>query len=367
MLSESTFATEALPQNQAATMDRDSLEVQVVDPTGDPEWDSQVFIHPRGSVFHSSGWAQVLMRTYGHSPHYLRFTSEGNLAALVPLMEVQSPITGTRGVGLPFADQCEPLWFESGVKEGVMQAVLKLARSWHWKHLELRGGECPAGMTTSSGSFAAHQLPLLEPKAQFAGLSSATRRAIRKAESYGLRVDFHSSVDTLRQYYALHQETRRRHGAPPQPISFFLHLFDHVIARGNGVIALAYRGARAVAGAVYLRFGRKGVYKFGAQSERHRHLRGSNLVMWRSIQRLQEDGCESLDLGRTSLQNEGLRRFKMGWGCGEATLHYYRISPPSGRLLPAPDRAGGTAAKVFQRLPLELNRILGSILYPHLD
>ena len=86
-------------------------EVNVVDPTSDPDWDRLVASHPGSSFFHSAAWAKVLCKTYGHKPISLLLSRNGEPVALVPLLEVSSSFTGRRGVCLPFTDFCDPLFF----------------------------------------------------------------------------------------------------------------------------------------------------------------------------------------------------------------------------------------------------------------
>lgn len=89
----------------------DNLEVETLDPCADPSWDREAASHPDCTAFHTSAWATVLIRTYGHRAEYMRITRAGKLVALVPMMGVQSRLSGSRGVCLPFTDFCEPLIF----------------------------------------------------------------------------------------------------------------------------------------------------------------------------------------------------------------------------------------------------------------
>src|SRR5207247_3356320 len=90
-----------------------AMNASFLDPS-DAEWDRLVLAHSSSSFFHSSAWARVLTRTYGHKPYYLRLTGDGKTAALLPLMEVSSGLTGRRGVCLPFSDFAAPLVFKQG-------------------------------------------------------------------------------------------------------------------------------------------------------------------------------------------------------------------------------------------------------------
>ncbi len=88
--------------------------------------------------------------------------------------------------------------------------------------------------------------------------------------------------------------------------------------------------------------------------------------MWHGIKWHAQRGFTSLDFGRTSLHNEGLRRFKLSWGTEERRLGYTKIDLSSGRYLTAPDRASGWQTPVFQKLPIPLSRLIGRILYRHM-
>ena len=90
---------------------RERFEVSALDPTCDPHWDRLAASHPDFTVFHSSAWMRVLSKTYGHKPLVLCWSSKGEPAAALPILEVASPLTGRRGVSLPFTDFCEPLFF----------------------------------------------------------------------------------------------------------------------------------------------------------------------------------------------------------------------------------------------------------------
>jgi hypothetical protein len=169
------------------------------------------------------------------------------------------------------------------------------------------------------------------------------------------------------QFYALHVRTRRRHGLPPQPLSFFLNIHEEKIKDGAGFIVMATHGSRPVAAAVYFNFGGKAIYKFGASAEDGQETRANNLVMWEGIKHLAGAGCESLHFGRTSAGNEGLRRFKLGWGTREESVTYQKFDFAGRQWVSGSDKTSGFHTAIFSRLPLVLNRIAGAMIYPHLD
>jgi hypothetical protein len=345
-----------------------SLRMQIVDPLHEPAWDHVAALHGDAGCFHTSAWARVLHQTYEHQPFYLHFSCGRRLVALVPLMEVRSPFTGRRGVCLPFSDACEPLIFNQEMISVVRDRLLRFTQERRWKYLEIRGGKSFEPTAGPSTKFWSHTLTLRsEPEELLARFASSVRRAIRKAERNGVSATAVRSRQSVGDFYQLHVQTRRRHGLPPQPTSFFLNIYEHIIKPGLGFTVLAQRDSRLIAAAVFFRFGKNALYKYAASDKRLQEFRANNLVMWEGIQFLLRNGVEKLHFGRTECENDGLRRFKLSWDTQEEIIHYYRVDP-SGRqcLVPAP-RNSGFHKRVFGKLPLVFNRLAGSILYPHLD
>ena len=116
-----------------------STVVKTVDPlSNSSEWDNLVLAQPTGTIFHSSAWAKVLSKTYGHRPFYLHFSNATGWVGLIPLMEVRSAITGRRGVSLPFSDSCAPLGFNVHGLNVAQEQTLRIAQERRWRYFELR-------------------------------------------------------------------------------------------------------------------------------------------------------------------------------------------------------------------------------------
>lgn len=355
--------------NRPAATDRvATVEVRAVDPLAGPEWDRWVAGHPEAGPFHGSAWARVLVRTYGHRPCSLALLRSGRPAALLPLMEVNSLVTGRRGVCLPFADACAPLLFEPLDPRLLVDVLMRVAEAHAWRHLEVRGSAGLPEDAVPSVTFCSHQLDLRPgPDRLLAGFDPAVRRALRKAEGEGLQIEKRTDRQAVDAFCRLHARTRRRHGLPPQPDRFFHALREEVLAPGHGTVVLASLQGVPVAASIFLHSGHRALYKFGASDERAQATRANNLVMWHGIQWLAARGAQSLDFGRTSCSQDGLRRFKRSWGATETTLPYFKLQPSGPIWLRDHDRAAGAHTALFSSLPLPVNRLLGAALYPHLD
>jgi Acetyltransferase (GNAT) domain len=354
-----------------AMNDRPSLgvEVKFLDPLRDSNWDRLVTSHPDFNFFHSTAWAKVLCKTYGHKATYLHFSRRHELVALVPMMEIRSALTGRRGVCLPFSDFCGPLMFDKSESGAVLDKLVQLARERSWRYFEVRGGRgmLPA-IATSASQFYGHKLLLPERSEELlARFTSPARRAIRKAEKSEAEVRVVTTREAILEFYSLHVKTRRRHGLPPQPLSFFINIYEEIIKAGHGFVVVARSGSRSFAAAVFFQFGKNAIYKFGASDEAFQELRGNNLVMWEAIKFLIRHGFKSLHFGRTDLDNEGLRHFKSGWGTEEELIEYFRFDIEAESWKTTGRNGSGFHNRIFRRMPLLLNRLAGSVIYPHLD
>ncbi len=359
------------PSSQSAagsTRDEFPSREFLVDPLANSTWDAQVASHPGATVFHSAAWARVLHETYGHRPSYLGRHEAGGGSSLLPIMEVDSPATGRRGVTLPFTDSCPPLANSGNQVAQYWERVLALGRQRDWKYFECRGPNlAPAGARPAL-TFYGHELDLTPSEDQlFAGLGAGVRRAIRKAQARSIEIEIKHDLASVETYYALHCQTRRRHGVPPQPFRFFASIHRHLLARGLGWVIQARWRERIVASAIFLQFGRRANYKYGASDKDFQSLRPSTLLMWEAIKWHAARGFDSLHFGRTSLANEGLRRFKLGFGPREARLENFRYDFRRQEFVTTRDRAHSPLNSVFRRLPLPLLRAVGKALYPHLS
>jgi lipid II:glycine glycyltransferase (peptidoglycan interpeptide bridge formation enzyme) len=159
--------------------------------------------------------------------------------------------------------------------------------------------------------------------------------------------------------------TRKEHGIPPQPYRFFEKIHEHVLAKDQGIVALAAHGGKVVAGAVFFHFGNKVIYKFGASDRTSKHLAANHLVMWNAIKRYNQKGYEHLCFGRTEHENKGLRLYKTGWGTREEVINYVKVDVETGRILPSKTNSSGLIKRMYKKVPIGISTIVGSVIYRH--
>ncbi|MDO9303075.1 MAG: hypothetical protein Q7T89_16930, partial [Anaerolineales bacterium] len=86
-------------------------------------------------------------------------------------------------------------------------------------------------------------------------------------------------------------------------------------------------------------------------------------TFWKCIEWACMNGVSVIDFGRTEVSEEGLRKFKDGWGAKEEPLTYSTIS------LTAPGQSSGRYTKLIRGLiqhsPPVVCRVMGELFYKY--
>lgn len=345
-----------------------SRTVKLINPLEDSNWDARLLSHPGYSFFHTAAWARVMWQTYGYEPAYFTVQDGNRLQALLPMMEASSWLKGCRGIGLPFTDFCELLDDDGLVETTLLPEAIKLGERRGWKYLEIRGNRQQFGKVPPWDTYVTHELDLcMDIDKLFENCDSAVRRAIRKGEREGVRVEILHTEEAMREFYRLHCYTRRKHGLPPQSFTFFHNIYQYIIARSLGFICLARWQGQVISGAIFLHIGKRALYKYGASDMQYQTLRGNNLVMWEAIKFYGQHGFKTLHFGRTDLPADGLRRFKCGWGAAERALEYVRYDFRKHAFVGKDTQEQNVWANwMFQTMPVGVGRLIGKLAYRHM-
>jgi len=201
----------------------------------DPRWIDLISRHPAATVFHHPAWLNVLAECYGYQPMLAALLDdEGRVVAGLPLMRIESWLTGQRLVALPFSDFCPPL----AADDDALGELLEALQAWrhaaqlppiriHWPLPQAEGvyaAESAMRHTTALEADAAQVFRCFK--------KTQVQQCIRRAEKLGLRVEQRDRWKDVRLFYDMHVQTRRRLGAPVQPLRFFRLLWAKILQHG---------------------------------------------------------------------------------------------------------------------------------------
>lgn len=343
------------------------MEIRLVDPTSISNWDSLILQGRQPSLFYSQSWARVLMSSFNYRPLYLVCWQGGRILGLLPLMEVDSVLTQRRGVCVPFADSGEFARRDADLYRGLFERACALGCERKWRYIEVRGGKNLFPDTPASASYLTHKIDISRPiDSVRAGFHGHVRTTIRQAQKLGVEVIESRKSADMRIYFDLHCRTRKRHGVPPQPWHFFSDIDRYFVQRNKGKLLFATVNKKPVAGEVVLHFGRTAYEKYSASLIEYQHYRVNNLLQWEIIRRYANEGYSYVDLGRTSMNNHGLLRYKGGWGAEVSTTDYYRYRLPDGPFIQMPIREEAKLTDWMRKLPLPALRWIGHLAYRHM-
>jgi len=271
------------------------LTVYELNPLCDDRWGGLVTPHPYASVFHDVRWLQALRDTYGYEPIALTTSPPGEkLANAWVFCNVNSWLTGTRLVSLPFSDHCDPLLSSSEEFDELTRYLEQRRLVMRWRYIDARPYRCPFGACgfRRVESYITHHLSLAPPIADlFNGLhKDSIRRKIRRAEREGVAVEEGQCAKLLEQFYVLQRMTRRRNGLPAQSRNWFTNLIGQF--RDDCTLYVATLHERPIASIVTLRFRNRVVYKYGASDARFHSKGAMALLFWHIIQRAREARLE---------------------------------------------------------------------------
>ena len=339
----------------------------IIDPTTYKNWDESLLSTPGASFFHSAAWAMVLCESYGYKPIYFAAIDGNKITALFPMIDVNSFLTGRRGVSLPFTDYCEPITRDTESFQEMFTQVIRYGREQGWKYIELRGAEAFLKEAPHSSFFYGHTLELPKnPDALFSSFRDSTKRNIKKAGKENVEVNICQDMEAMKAFYDLNCLTRQQHGLPPQPLYFFKKVHEHILSKDHGFIVIATYDGKPIAGNVFFHFGKKAIYKYGASGKDHQHLRANNLIMWEAIKWYCRNGYTHFCFGRTEPENDGLRQFKNGWGTQEHEIRYYKYDLLRNEFIGESSRTAHQYKKVFTRMPIPALKVAGQLLYRHM-
>ena len=185
--------------------------LQIINPIEYPGWDELLLSNSKCSFFQTSSWAKVLSESYNYKPLFFIKTKKERLSILISVMEVNSILTGKRGISLPFTDYC-PIIIDNTINlKTFKEQVFRFGQNAGWKNLELRGDNLFFAESQAAEVFVNHTLALENGEKEiFDSFKSSTKRNIRRAIKEGIRIEISNSAVSVKEFYRLNCITTKR-------------------------------------------------------------------------------------------------------------------------------------------------------------
>jgi len=297
-------------------------------------WEDFVRHAAAATFFHRVGWRRIIESTLGYRTHYRGAWRGGDLAGILPLVEVKSRRFGHALLSTGFTVGGGIAALDGETAQRLADEAARLGRALGVDFIELRQETLPVGCALPGWrakdglycGFARALAPTAE--ANLKAIPRKKRADLRKAiDNPALRVETAAGIDT---FFRLYGESLRNLGTPILPKRFYA-----AVARefGDDVEISAIVGPRGPVAALMTFFfkGRAMPY-YGGAGAAARPLHAYDLLYWRLMERAVARGATLFDFGR-SKRGTGAFDYKTYWGFSPLPLAY-RYDLPGGGELP---------------------------------
>jgi lipid II:glycine glycyltransferase (peptidoglycan interpeptide bridge formation enzyme) len=349
-------------------------DVMLIDPLNDVRWDSFVENHPYGTIYQHSSWMKVIALTYKHA-RPLCFAiedQERNIRAAIPCFIVESRLTGTRIVSLPFSSYCDPLVEDTKDLAKLLDRIIREADNISASYCELRPfwnqDLIKDGRLKPHNYYKIH---ILDIKDGFEKVERAFPRDIvksrKRATKSGLAISQGCSEQDLKEFYFIHASMRKRLGFPIQPYNLFKNMWEILYPKGYLTLILAKWNKKTIGGFVLFKFKNIVTHEFGSSIQKYLDKKPNHFLLWSAIELACTKGYHYFDFGKTPPENEGLLNFKRRWGAKMYDLPYFYYPEVKGMMsLEQNSLKHKLLRSIGKHMPLSLAKITGRIAYHHL-
>jgi len=159
------------------------------------------------------------------------------------------------------------------------------------------------------------------------GYSDSLKKALKQAESRGVKVYTLTEQSELRPFYQLYLKTSRKVGIKPKPYSLFRAIFDYMVPKGYAQFYLARSELEAVAGQVILKNRRMAIAWQEGYREDAINLRPINALLDKAIRDATLQRIRVFNLGPSPTSRPGIVKFKESFGAKPYEFKIYEHVP----------------------------------------
>jgi FemAB-related protein (PEP-CTERM system-associated) len=336
--------------------------------TGDARrWDDFVKRMPEATAYHQSGWRAVIEKSFGHQTCYWLAEARGEIAGILPAVQMKSRLFGHFFASLPFFNYGGVCSADGDARRGLIETAIRTATDAGGRFLELRHTSpakfhVPLKVKQNKVSMRI-DLPS-SPDDLWKGFPSKLRSQIRRPEKDGMtgRV---GGEEELQAFYRVFSTNMRDLGTPVYSKGFFRNIL--AAFPGSTWIATVYRSGEPVASGFLIGFRDTLEIPWASSLRRYNAMSANMLLYWTVLKFACESGFRTFDFGR-STRGSGTCRFKEQWGAGPFPLHWYYWTR-GGESLPEMNPENPRYRKaiaLWKRLPVAVTRWIGPAIVRNL-
>ena len=283
------------------------------------EWQAFAHSQPGRTIFHHRNWVKLLVDTYGFDLYIPAVKKNGQILAAVPFVETRNLWGAPKLISLPFTD-CMSILASCDDAVERLRAGLTTGQYRQYSAIVLRTEE-PL-QSNGSAQWGRHVIDTSRPLNEVTANFERTLRAnLRRAEQRKLTTEFSNDRSAFEEFCRLFLWTRRRHGVPVQPKSFFRGLYDRILLCNLGTVGLVKDRDTTIAAGIFLDYGGKMMCKYLASDPDALDNRPNEFLLYHAVRMAVETNHSTFDFGISRREQIGLRRFKRKFGAIENDVY----------------------------------------------
>jgi FemAB-related protein (PEP-CTERM system-associated) len=185
-------------------------------------WDRFVADAPDATFFHRAGWRDVLVRSFGHAPHFLYAEEGGEIVGVLPLARMRSLLFGDALISTPFCVYGGVATARADVRHALEEAAVALGVKLGVDHVEFRNLQPRRADWVQHATHATFRKAIVaDPDANLLAIPRKQRAEVRKGMERPPRGGAHdrhrSHVGPVRDERAPARYARVRAALLPRP------------------------------------------------------------------------------------------------------------------------------------------------------
>lgn len=288
------------------------------------EWDQ--FALSKGTVFHTTGFRQILIKSFGYTCKYhVILDSKDRICAIIPLIAGRNLGLQNVGVSIPFVNYTDICADSEEAFRFTVDSIIEIKDKYKLGYIELRLKDQSLNSSSWSLNLQHHTfvLPLSNDEEQVLSLStSSNRNHVRKVYKNNL---FAASFDVnhLDGFYRVYVKRMKQLGSPAPDIHFFKSFFEYLPENASLLTVFDKHTGDVVGGMLLLTSPSNSTvyYPYGATLAQYNSKYLNNFMYWEAVRFGIRNGLTYLDLGR-SQTGSGTFKYKEQWGAKAEQLKY---------------------------------------------
>jgi len=370
-------------------MEKIRIIVKQIKPNDSVAWDAYVLSHPNATLYHLSGWKNIIKKTYAHKTYYLIAIDSSKLKAqsssnpsnptnptnpvigILPLVHIKHFLFGNSLISIPFFDLGGILADNDEVEKALLTEAVQLAQKLKAKNIELRHTQplsClrelnptnPITIVTKS-----HKVRMLldlpeSSEELMKSFKSKLRSQIKKPVKEGLKSKI-GGLELIDDFYEVFLINMRNLGSPVHSKKLIQNVIEEFPEKTK--IVIVYKEAQPIACSLVVSFKDTLENPWASALRKYSRLSPNMLLYWTMQKYACDNGFKYFDFGR-STPEEGTYKFKKQWSAKPFPLHWQYISL-NGKSIEkeTPEKSKfDKAIKFWQKLPVPVTKILGPMI-----